>query len=82
MSLSEKLTAIREGAKKMIPGDKLVVMHKATDDLRASGIVRKALKVGDALPAFELANSYGKVVSSSVLLAAGPLVLTIFRGHW
>ena len=82
MSLEEKLSAIREGAKKMIPADKLSVMVKATENLRASGILGGAVKVGDILPPFELMNVRGTAITSQALLAKGPVVLTIFRGHW
>jgi hypothetical protein len=82
MSLEEKLSAIREGAKKMIPAEHLAVMGQATEKLRGSGILRGVIKVGDALPPFELKNARGVAVTSQALLAKGPLVLTIFRGHW
>ena len=81
MSLSEQLTAIREGAKAKIPADKLVVMHKATDDLRASGIMQRTVKVGDKFPPFELNNARGALVASRDLFGLGAVVLTIFRGH-
>lgn len=82
MSLKEKLDTIREGAKKKIPPDKLAVMQAATDALRSSGIMDGVIKVGDRLPAFELTGARGERVSSAALLAQGPLVLTVFRGHW
>lgn len=82
MSLSEKLTAIRDGALKKIPGDKLAVMLKATEDLRASGILNGVIKPGDRLPAFTLTNMRGASVSSQNLLGTGAVVLTVFRGHW
>ncbi len=82
MSLKEKLDAIREGAKKMIPPDKLALMLAATAALRSSGIMDGVIKVGDRLPAFELTGARGDRVASAALLAQGPLVLTVFRGHW
>ena len=82
MSLETKLAAIREGAKAKIPADMLATMHRATDALRASGILNSVLKVGAQLPAFSLQNARGATVSSSDLLQRGPLVLTVFRGHW
>jgi hypothetical protein len=82
MTLEQKLSAIREGAKKMIPPDKLAVMGKATENLRASGIMDGVIKVGDRLPPFELPNANGALVASSQLLGMGAVVLTVFRGHW
>jgi len=39
------------------------------------------IKVGDKLPDFTLNNDDGSAVNSQALLADGPLVVTIFRGH-
>lgn len=82
MSLESKLAAIREGAAKRIPEDKRKAMGAATQALRESGIMDGVARVGDALPAFSLANRSGDSVSSADLLARGPLVLTVFRGSW
>jgi hypothetical protein len=64
------------------PREAIETMHRATEDLRGSGLAQRALKVGDLAPAFELANQDGDLVRSSDLLARGPLVITFFRGHW
>jgi hypothetical protein len=82
MTLDEKLATIREGASKRLPPERQAVMHRANEDLRASGILDRVIKVGDPLPAFSLQNAYGREVISSDLLAKGPLVLTVFRGSW
>ena len=57
-------------------------MHRATDDLRASGIMDRVLKAGDRMPLFDLENTRGESVSSADLLAKGPLVVSFFRGKW
>jgi peroxiredoxin len=57
-------------------------MHRATAELRGSGILDDVIKVGDRLPPFALQNAFGEEVRSSELLANGPLVLTVFRGAW
>ena len=41
-----------------------------------------ALAVGQQVPAFELPNAEGNLVSSADLLAKGPLVVTFYRGSW
>ena len=82
MSLQDKLTEIRDGAAKKIPPDKLAVMHRATSDLRASGILDRVIGVGDKLPPFQLTNMRGATVSSQNLFERGAVVLTVFRGHW
>ena len=82
MSLAEKLDALREAGGKRIPEEKRVVMRRATEDLRQSGILDGVAKVGDRLPAFALNNADGEPVRSSDLLARGAVVLTVFRGAW
>jgi hypothetical protein len=82
MSLEQKLAALRTAAATRIPPDKAAVMHRATEDLRKSGILDRIVKVGAPMPAFELANHDGRQVSSKDLLGRGPLVLSFFRGSW
>ncbi|MEE8526016.1 MAG: hypothetical protein V3T72_18925 [Thermoanaerobaculia bacterium] len=82
MSLEEKLAKIRAGAVDRIPADQRAVMHRVTDDLRASGIVDRAVKPGASLPPFALPNVADEEVRSHDLLARGPLVVTAYRGVW
>jgi hypothetical protein len=82
MSLADTLASIREASAKRIPPERAAIMHRATEELRASGIIERVVKVGDPLPAFTLPNSYGQEVRSADLLAKGPLVVTFFRGSW
>ena len=82
MALKDTLRGIREASAKRIPPDRAAITHRATEELRASGIMDQVIKVGDRLPGFTLPNAYGQQVRSSDLLAKGPLVLTFFRGAW
>ncbi len=82
MKLQERLDTMREGFVKRAPSQTREAMHRATDDLRPSGIADRALKEGQAAPSFQLENSAGSPVSLSGLLERGPLVLTFYRGHW
>ena len=82
MTLADTLQGIREASAKRIPPERAAIMHRATEELRASGIMERVIKVGDPLPAFALPNSYGQEVRSADLLAKGPLILTFFRGSW
>ena len=50
--------------------------------LRAGPLRGQALKVGDVAPSFLLPDSRGRLVSSTELLADGPIVLSFFRGGW
>jgi hypothetical protein len=64
------------------PREVIELMHRATAELKASGIEDAALKVGDRAPSFTLFNQNHVRVSSSDLLREGPLVMSFFRGHW
>ena len=57
-------------------------MHRATGELKASGIEDRALKIGDHAPEFALFNQDHMEVSSKYLLRKGPIVVSVFRGHW
>ena len=82
MALEDTLRGIREASAKRIPAGKAAIMHRATEELRASGVMDQVIKAGDPLPPFALPNAYGREVRSADLLAKGPLVLTFFRGSW
>ena len=82
MSLADKLAETRAASAMRIPAERQAIMHRATDDLRKSGILDRIVAVGSQAPAFELANHDGRRISSAELLAGGPLVLSFFRGSW
>ena len=64
------------------PREAIGTMHRATAELKASGIEGRALKVGDRAPSFTLFNQDHVQIASSDLLQGGPLVVSFFRGHW
>ena len=64
------------------PHEAVERMHRATAELKASGIENRALKVRDHAPEFDLFNQDHVQVSSANLLRQGPLVVSFFRGHW
>ena len=64
------------------PREAIELMHRATAELKASGIEETALNVGDRAPSFTLFNQNHVPVSSNDLLREGPLVVSFFRGHW
>jgi len=87
MLLQDKLDAFKAnfesgGAPFHAPAAVHEPMRRATADLVASGLAGNALGVGDLAPSFELSNAEGVSISSSGLLARGPLVLTFYRGFW
>ncbi|MBX9697805.1 MAG: AhpC/TSA family protein [Acetobacteraceae bacterium] len=65
-----------------VPRSVIDIMHRATAELRASGLAAQALRVGQVAPAFTLDDPNGVAVSSASLLAEGPLVVSFYRGVW
>jgi hypothetical protein len=82
MNLNEKLRARKLQFESKLPKETVAVMHRATNDLRKSGIAERALKKGVKLPSFALPNGDGVVLNSQDLLSRGPLVLSFYRGYW
>jgi cytochrome oxidase Cu insertion factor (SCO1/SenC/PrrC family) len=82
MSLEQKLAATRAASASRIPADRQAIMHRATEDLRKSGMLDRIVPLGAKMPDFELANHDGRRVASRDLLDGGPMVLSFFRGSW
>ncbi len=64
------------------PREAIETMHRATAELKATGIEARALTIGDRAPSFSLFNQDQVQVASADLLREGPLVVGFFRGHW
>ena len=82
MTLEAKLAATREASAKRIPPELQAIMHAATERLRNSGILDRVIKPGSKAPAFTLNDQNGNTVALASLLAAGPVVVSVFRGFW
>src|SRR5580704_10310942 len=87
MSLQAKLDAFKadfEAGKPpySVPRSVIDTMHRATEELIASGAATRALKAGDTAPLFVLKDPDGKPVPAAELLAQGPLVVSFYRGVW
>jgi hypothetical protein len=82
MSLQAKLDTMREQFESKMPAETLAMMHGATDDLLASGIMDGVLKAGDHAPDFALNDQDDKQVRASALMSDGPLVVSFYRGVW
>ena len=82
MSLQEKLSAMKKGVEAQAPKEAVEILHRATDDLRNSGILEQTVKVGDRAPDFSLTNADGQEFRLQELLSEGPVVLSFYRGKW
>jgi hypothetical protein len=82
MSLTAELKALQTRLEAKRPPDVIAQMHRAVDELRASGAPARVLKPGSRMPDFTLPDAGGQRLSSRELLARGPLVVTFYRGRW
>jgi peroxiredoxin len=82
MSLAIQLTAADEQFRQFAPESAQQIIYSAKSGFKDSFKPSSTIQVGDVLPEFRLSDAVGKDVSSSDLLAKGPLLLTFYRGEW
>ena len=82
MPLKEELKALQTRLESGRPPDVVATMHRAVEELRASGAPGRVLKAGDQAPDFVLPNADEQLVDSRALRTAGPLIVTFYRGRW
>ena len=83
LPLQGKLDALKfEFDNNLAPPAAVEALHRSVNELIASGAQDRALKTRDLAPEFTLPDVDGNRVSSRVLLAKGPLVVTFYRGAW
>ncbi len=80
--LREILAERKELIAKYVPPETQAVHAQAVAELKARHLAANVLPVGAKVPAFELQDHDGKIVSSSDLLAKGRLALSFIRGRW
>ncbi|KIV86668.1 hypothetical protein PV11_02265 [Exophiala sideris] len=81
-ALAPQLTNILENFKKNAPTPVQKSINTANTDFKASYDRGAAIQAGDDLPGFRLTNAVGNEVTSTELLAQGPLLITFYRGEW
>ena len=81
-SLNHRLAALRAEKEAARDPAATALMNRATDDLRASGILDRVSSVGDTAPLFARPNLDGDTVRLRALLKQGPVVISFFRGRW
>ncbi len=80
--LREIFAERKELIAKYVPAETQAVHAAAVAELKGRQVASGVLSSGAQAPSFELPDSEGKMVSSSALLARGPLVICFIRGRW
>lgn len=78
MKLSEQIAQFKAG--RTLPDEYAGIMKRGREQIRDSGAA--GLAVGERAPDFTLPNQVGKQVHLGARLAAGPVVLSFYRGEW
>lgn len=80
--VKRELEAFRKETAAKAPAGRLKAYEEGVEAVKRSGVLEKALKVGDKAPEFALPDATGKTVKLSDLLKDGPVVVTWYRGAW
>ncbi len=81
-SLREIFAERKELIAKYVPAEAQAIHARAVAEIRQEHLAANILPVGSEIPDFQLFDHDGKTISSSDLLAKGPLVLCFIRGRW
>jgi hypothetical protein len=82
LNVNEELRQIREAGEAKRPPEITERVHRATNELRDSGILERIPRPGDRAPHFARPGLDGDTVRLSARLAKGPVLLSFFRGRW
>jgi hypothetical protein len=82
MSQTERLQALKDKYKTVLPASAQEVMARAVKELQDSGQVGRALGEGAQAPAFSLKDQTGATVTLASLLQDKTLILSFYRGLW
>jgi peroxiredoxin len=82
MTLKQDIDAFTAETAGRLPPELLADLRKSIDEVRRSGIAKRALAAGDTAPEFTLPNAHGRPVALADLLRRGPLIISFYRGVW
>ncbi len=82
MNLQEELDTQKRTFESSAPYKAVAIMHRATEELRSSGIMDRIDREGDKAPDFTLRDAQDNAVHLRECLAGGPVVLGFCRGRW
>jgi hypothetical protein len=82
MTLQENLNSFKKKFQEQVPAAVLEIMHKATEELRNSGILEHIPKEGEIAPDFQIEFPLGQTANLRKLVQPGPVVISFYRGVW
>ncbi len=81
-TLQARLDARADEFAQTAPTEMIDLFGAGLDSVRQSGVIERALTVGDTIPMFGLKNVDEEFTQIRRLLDTGPVVLTFYRGGW
>jgi peroxiredoxin len=81
-TLQAQLSEFKAGFKTRAAPERVTTMESATEQLRASGIERTALQIGQHAPRLSLPNANREQVDLQQLWQQRPLIVVFYRGGW
>ena len=82
MNITQELKSFAEQMSANAPKEVLQIIGAEIENLINSGVVEKALKVGDHAPDFELQDSDGNTFRINDLTRAKKVIVSFTRGNW
>ncbi len=80
--LQPQLDRITEQTRRLVPEERFAPAERSIAELLDGGYESHLPAVGSGMPPFSLPDAQGRSVSSTDLLALGPLIVSFFRGRW
>lgn len=81
-NLKSAIMQLRQELDSSLPEEARKLLRRSVQRLTEEGRAESARGAGEYFPQFSLPNAGGDAISSEDLLAAGPLVVSFFRGGW
>jgi peroxiredoxin len=82
VTIREQSEQMKAAAAEHLSAEVLEVFDASIRDLLEGGIPSDAVRVGDTMPEFTLADANGEAVSLGQLIESGPVVIVFYRGGW
>jgi len=82
MTLHDEIQTLMSELGTKVPADMMEKIGAFIGRMAEDEVAKNARQAGDVAPDFKLTNGSGREITLRGLLAAGPVVVTFFRGEW
>jgi len=82
LTLKDQLNLLNQAWHKKASPERVKAVEASINKLREEHLAEKALKEGQTMPDFSLADAHGKTVNLKSLLKKGSVIVAFYRGSW